>query len=143
MSRSRFLRHRAWLFETNAVHWTSEFVLSVIWLAVVLSIGSIGLVLADPALAATSVASLFYLVPAVTAIMAYACRRAARCRSHRGMVAAPPRCFWSTGAPGCDEAAVQIIQNKSLRAFVRRLLPIMLQRSALRFLAFFFFCRLS
>src|SRR6202163_4391193 len=33
----------AWLFESNVVHWTGEFVLSVIWLAVVLSIGSIGL----------------------------------------------------------------------------------------------------
>src|SRR4030088_1946467 len=33
----------AWLFETNVVHWTSEFVLSLAWLAVVLSIGSIGL----------------------------------------------------------------------------------------------------
>src|SRR4051795_5748714 len=33
----------AWLFETRIVHWTAEFVLSVVWLAVVLSIGSIGL----------------------------------------------------------------------------------------------------
>src|SRR6201992_2918221 len=32
----------AWLFETRTVHWTQEFVLSVLWLAVVLSIGSIG-----------------------------------------------------------------------------------------------------
>ena len=41
----------AWLFENSVVHWTSEFVLALIWLAVVLSIGSIGLVvLADPAL---------------------------------------------------------------------------------------------
>src|ERR1700685_24999 len=30
-------------FEDRAVHWTSEFVLSVAWLAIVLSIGSIGL----------------------------------------------------------------------------------------------------
>src|SRR6202521_5301334 len=62
----------AWLFETNVVHWTSEFVLSVIWLAVVLSIGSIGLLYwLIRRSAATSVASLFYLVPAVTALMAY------------------------------------------------------------------------
>ena len=62
----------AWLFETNVVHWTSEFVLSVIWLAVVLSIGSIGLLYwLIRRSAATSVASLFYLVPAVTAVMAY------------------------------------------------------------------------
>ena len=62
----------AWLFESNVVHWTSEFVLSVIWLAVVLSIGSIGLLYwLIRRSASTSVASLFYLVPAVTAVMAY------------------------------------------------------------------------
>ncbi len=62
----------AWLFETNTVHWTHEFVLSVLWLAVVLSIGSIGLLYwLIRRSAATSVASLFYLVPAVTALMAY------------------------------------------------------------------------
>jgi drug/metabolite transporter (DMT)-like permease len=62
----------AWLFESNVVHWTAEFVLSVMWLAVVLSIGSIGLLYwLIRRSAATSVASLFYLVPAVTAVMAY------------------------------------------------------------------------
>lgn len=62
----------AWLFESNVVHWTSEFVLSLVWLAVVLSIGSIGLLYwLIRRSAATSVASLFYLVPAVTALMAY------------------------------------------------------------------------
>jgi drug/metabolite transporter (DMT)-like permease len=62
----------AWLFESNVVHWTSEFVLSLLWLAVVLSIGSIGLLYwLIRRSAATSVASLFYLVPAVTAVMAY------------------------------------------------------------------------
>jgi drug/metabolite transporter (DMT)-like permease len=62
----------AWLFESGVVHWTGEFVLSVIWLAVVLSIGSIGLLYwLIRRSAATSVASLFYLVPAVTAVMAY------------------------------------------------------------------------
>jgi drug/metabolite transporter (DMT)-like permease len=46
--------------------------LSLIWLAVVLSIGSIGLLYwLIRHSAATSVASLFYLVPAVTAVMAY------------------------------------------------------------------------
>ena len=29
------------IFETGTVHWTSEFVLALIWLAVVLSIGSV------------------------------------------------------------------------------------------------------
>ncbi|MFT2621968.1 EamA/RhaT family transporter, partial [Escherichia coli] len=33
----------AWLFETNVVHWTSEFVLALAWLVFALSIGSIGL----------------------------------------------------------------------------------------------------
>jgi drug/metabolite transporter (DMT)-like permease len=62
----------AWRFESNVVHWTAEFVLSVLWLAVALSIGSIGLLYwLIRRSAATSVASLFYLVPAVTAMMAY------------------------------------------------------------------------
>jgi drug/metabolite transporter (DMT)-like permease len=62
----------AFLFEDRVVHWTREFVLALAWLAVALSIGSIGLLywLIRHA-AATSVASLFYLVPAVTALMAY------------------------------------------------------------------------
>jgi drug/metabolite transporter (DMT)-like permease len=60
------------LFEDNVVHWTREFVLALAWLAVVLSIGSIGLLYwLIRHSAATSVASLFYLVPAVTALMAY------------------------------------------------------------------------
>ena len=62
----------AFLFESRVVHWTQEFVLSLAWLAVVLSIGSIGLLYwLIRRQAATSVASLFYLVPAVTAVMAY------------------------------------------------------------------------
>jgi len=68
-----FFAAGAWLFESNAVQWTGEFVAALIWLAVVLSIGSIGLLYwLIRRSAATSVASLFYLVPAVTAIMAYA-----------------------------------------------------------------------
>ena len=67
-----FFAVAAALFESNVVHWTSEFVLALIWLAVVLSIGSIGLLYwLIRHSAATSVASLFYLVPAVTAVMAY------------------------------------------------------------------------
>src|ERR1700716_3889472 len=61
----------AWLFENNEVHWTTEFILGLSWLAVVLSIGRIGLLSwLTRRSAATSVASLFYLVPAVTAVMA-------------------------------------------------------------------------
>jgi drug/metabolite transporter (DMT)-like permease len=59
-------------FETNVIHWSAEFVLSVIWLAVVLSIGTVGLLYwllrRQPS---SQVASLFYLVPAVTALMAF------------------------------------------------------------------------
>jgi drug/metabolite transporter (DMT)-like permease len=67
-----FFGASALLFESRVVHWTSEFVLSVAWLAIVLSIGSIGLLYwLIRRSAATSVASLFYLVPAVTAVMAY------------------------------------------------------------------------
>lgn len=67
-----FFTSGAFLFEQRVVHWTTEFVLAVIWLAVVLSIGSIGLLYwLIRHQAATSVASLFYLVPAVTALMAF------------------------------------------------------------------------
>jgi drug/metabolite transporter (DMT)-like permease len=62
----------AWLFETRVVHWTGEFILAVIWLAVMLSLGSIGLLYwLIRRQAASQVASLFYLVPATTALMAY------------------------------------------------------------------------
>jgi drug/metabolite transporter (DMT)-like permease len=67
-----FFAAGAWLLESQAVRWTGEFVVALIWLAVVLSIGSIGLLYwLIRRSAATSVASLFYLVPAVTAVMAY------------------------------------------------------------------------
>jgi drug/metabolite transporter (DMT)-like permease len=63
----------AWLFESNVIHWTAEFVLSVAWLAVVLSIGTVGLLYwLLRRQASSQVASLFYLVPAVTALMAFA-----------------------------------------------------------------------
>ncbi|QWG25555.1 DMT family transporter [Bradyrhizobium sediminis] len=67
-----FFTAGAFMFENRVVHWTAEFTLALAWLAVVLSIGSIGLLYwLIRRSAATSVASLFYLVPAVTAIMAY------------------------------------------------------------------------
>jgi drug/metabolite transporter (DMT)-like permease len=67
-----FFATGAALFERNVVHWTSEFLLSLIWLAMMLSIGSIGLLYwLIKRSAASSVASLFYLVPAVTSVMAY------------------------------------------------------------------------
>jgi len=62
----------AFLFEQRVVHWTTEFILALAWLAVALSIGSIGLLYwLIRHQAATSVASLFYLVPAVTSLMAF------------------------------------------------------------------------
>jgi drug/metabolite transporter (DMT)-like permease len=67
-----FFTIAAFAFEQRVVHWTAEFVLATVWLAVVLSIGSIGLLYwLIRHHAATSVASLFYLVPAVTSVMAF------------------------------------------------------------------------
>jgi drug/metabolite transporter (DMT)-like permease len=67
-----FFAAGAYAFEDGVVHWTREFVLALAWLALVLSIGSIGLLYwLIRHSAATSVASLFYLVPAVTALMAF------------------------------------------------------------------------
>ena len=63
----------ALMFESRAVHWTPTFVLATGWLAIVLSVGSISLLYwLIRRSAATQVASLFYLVPGVTALMAYA-----------------------------------------------------------------------
>lgn len=67
-----FFAAGAFAFEDRIVHWTGEFVLGIAWLVVVLSIGSISVLYwLIRHTAATSVASLFYLVPAVTALMAY------------------------------------------------------------------------
>jgi drug/metabolite transporter (DMT)-like permease len=67
-----FFAAGAWLFESGVVQWNREFAASLAWLVVVLSIGSIGLLYwLIRRSAATTVASLFYLVPAVTAVMAY------------------------------------------------------------------------
>lgn len=63
----------AFVFESRAIRWTAEFVLALTWLTVVLSIGSIGLLYwLIRRSAATQVASLFYLVPATTSVMAFA-----------------------------------------------------------------------
>src|SRR4030081_3121009 len=60
------------LFASNVVHWTREFVLSLAWLVVVLSIGSIGLLYwLIRRSAATAVGRLFYLVAGVSSVMAY------------------------------------------------------------------------
>jgi drug/metabolite transporter (DMT)-like permease len=58
--------------ETMTVHWTGEFLFAVVWLVFVLSLGAIWLLyFMIRRQAATGVASLFYLTPAVTALMAW------------------------------------------------------------------------
>lgn len=62
----------AWLTETREVNWSTQFVLAITWLAVVLSIGAIGLLYVMIRRgAASKVASLFFLTPSVTAVMAW------------------------------------------------------------------------
>lgn len=60
-------------FETMRVRWTAEFIFALAWLVLVLSIGAISLLyILIRTGAATKVTSFFYLVPPVTALMAYA-----------------------------------------------------------------------
>ncbi|KTR07984.1 peptide ABC transporter ATP-binding protein [Aureimonas ureilytica] len=62
----------AFLFETMRVDWTLELVLSLAWLTLALSIGAVMLLLVLIRNGSvSSVASLFYLVPSVTALMAF------------------------------------------------------------------------
>jgi len=62
----------ALVFETRVIQWNGEFVLALSWTVVVMSVGAVGLmywlIRRAPA---TQVASLFYLVPTVTALLAY------------------------------------------------------------------------
>jgi len=59
-------------FETRAVEWSGHFVFALLWVVFVLSFGAISLLmLLLRKGAATMVSSLMYLVPPVTAIMAY------------------------------------------------------------------------
>jgi drug/metabolite transporter (DMT)-like permease len=63
----------AFLFETRVVHWTPEFIFALGWLVFGLSLGAIWLLyFMIRRAAATRVASLFYLTPVVTALMAWA-----------------------------------------------------------------------
>lgn len=58
--------------ETREVTWTGELVVAIFWLAIVLSLGAVFLLLyLIRHGAATRVASLFYLVPPTTALMAW------------------------------------------------------------------------
>jgi drug/metabolite transporter (DMT)-like permease len=59
-------------FETRAIHWSGELVFAIAWLVIVLSLAAVGLMYwLIRRSAATGFASLFYLVPVVTALMAY------------------------------------------------------------------------
>ena len=62
----------AFAFETREIHWTGELILAMAWLVLVLSIAAVALlywlIRRSPA---TGFASLFYLVPVVTAFVAY------------------------------------------------------------------------
>ena len=61
----------AWFFESMQVSWTGEFVFALVWQVVVLSLGAVFLLfILIRRGAATSVASLMYLVPPTTAILA-------------------------------------------------------------------------
>lgn len=63
----------AWMFEPMRVHWTGSFAFALSWLVLVLSIGAIFLLfLLIREGQAAKVASLFYLTPPVTAVMAWA-----------------------------------------------------------------------
>jgi drug/metabolite transporter (DMT)-like permease len=60
-------------FETRVIHWSGELVFAMTWLVLVLSIGAVALMYwLIRRSAAAGFASLFYLVPAVTALLAYA-----------------------------------------------------------------------
>lgn len=62
----------AWLFETRQVEWSSTFLLTLGWLVLILSIAAILLLMALIKKGeASRVASLFYLVPPVTALQAW------------------------------------------------------------------------
>lgn len=63
----------ALMFETRVVHWTPQLLFALAWLVFVLSFGAIWLLyFLIRRSAATRVVSLFYLTPAITALMAWA-----------------------------------------------------------------------
>ncbi len=70
--RLRCSRFGAFAFETRVIHWSGELIFAMAWLVLVLSIAAIGLMYwLIRRSAATGFASLFYLVPAVTALFAF------------------------------------------------------------------------
>lgn len=62
----------AFAFETRQIHWTGELIFAMAWLVLVLSIAAVGLMYwLIRRSQATGFASLFYLVPVVTAFFAF------------------------------------------------------------------------
>ena len=62
----------AWQTETLVIQWTGEFVFALLWLVLVLSLGAISLLnFLIRSGSAVNVASLFYLTPPTTAVMAW------------------------------------------------------------------------
>ncbi len=60
------------LFETRAITWDMDFIIALVWLVLVLSIGAVTLLMVLLRQSEVSrVAALFYLVPAVVAVMAW------------------------------------------------------------------------
>ncbi len=63
----------AWRTETMVVHWTPSFIFALGWLVLVLSLGAVSLLnVLIRSGSAVNVASLFYLTPPVTALIAWA-----------------------------------------------------------------------
>ena len=63
----------AWRTETMVVHWTPAFIFALGWLVLVLSLGAVSLLnVLIRSGSAVNVASLFYLTPPVTALIAWA-----------------------------------------------------------------------
>ncbi len=62
----------AFAFETRVIHWNGELIFAMAWLVLVLSIAAVGLMYwLIRRSAATRFASLFYLVPGTTALLAF------------------------------------------------------------------------
>ena len=62
----------AFSFESRVIHWTGEFVFALAWLVLVMSFGAVGLMYwLIRRSSAARFGSLLYLVPAVTAVIAY------------------------------------------------------------------------
>ena len=63
----------ALVFETRTIHWSGELLFAIAWLVLVVSVAAVGLMYwLIRRSAATGFASLFYLVPVVTALFAFA-----------------------------------------------------------------------